>query len=544
MLLSPIVAMAQNAFNPNISANFLGAWERGTALSDDRTQTPRNGFQLQEAELQMMSDVDPYMKANVLLSISQQDNRNHTTDYGIDPEEVYLESTSLPYVTIRAGKFKMALGKHNMLHTHAFPFIDAPLIHQLVLGDEGLNETGVSAAALIPVSWFSEVTVQAFSTDNEDLYNSPNSGDVAGLAKFKNLFDLTDDLTMEIGVSGTAGQNQFSQTSTVLAGDLTFKWRPSVGGKYRALIWQTEYLNADRPGLLELALAFRKRLSVAWPRGCSINSQNDGGHKHAVNMLASLTRPVFRRKTKAAFCLDFFRLNSQAFECNMISSISKIAAKWIRPLLCNTTSASVPTLRTLTKEPTVKTKHFLFITMGSVRAGLSGKNQCRHDRSRFESDRRRGRRRQVSAESIAKGTQDPHYVEAKPSFMVRANRADLIVSIGLDFEVGWLPSVIQGARNPKIVKGQPGFLEVGPLVDPLEVPKGTVSRSEGDVHPFGNPHITTDPDRMGRVAGSLERAWRNSIRVMPAIIKKMRRPCKNGSPTKPNFGNIGLTPLK
>lgn len=106
----------------------------------------------------------------------------------------------------------------------------------------------------------------------------------------------------------------------------------------------------------------------------------------------------------------------------------------------------------------------------------------------------------VSVESIAKGTQDPHYIEAKPSFMVRANRADLIISIGLDLEIGWLPSVIQGARNPKIVKGQPGFLEVGPMVDPLEVAKTGVTRAEGDVHPFGNPHVTLDPVRAGKIA--------------------------------------------
>jgi zinc/manganese transport system substrate-binding protein len=107
----------------------------------------------------------------------------------------------------------------------------------------------------------------------------------------------------------------------------------------------------------------------------------------------------------------------------------------------------------------------------------------------------------VSVESIAKGTQDPHYVEAKPSFMLKANHADLIISIGLDLEIGWLPSVIQGARNPKIVNGKPGFLEVGPEVDPLEVPKGNISRAEGDVHPYGNPHVTLDPDRMGRIGG-------------------------------------------
>jgi hypothetical protein len=184
----------------------------------------------------------------VLLSVAQEAGK---TGYGIDPEEVFLESTSLPYVTVKAGKFKMALGKHNMLHTHAFPFIDAPLIHQIVLGDEGLNESGVSAAALLPFHWFSEVTAQAFSVTNDSLYGSNAAGDVGGLLKFKNLFDLTDDLTMEFGLSGTMGQNQFGRNSSVWAGDLTFKWRPSVGGKYRALIWSTEYLNADRMGKID-----------------------------------------------------------------------------------------------------------------------------------------------------------------------------------------------------------------------------------------------------------------------------------------------------
>ncbi len=106
----------------------------------------------------------------------------------------------------------------------------------------------------------------------------------------------------------------------------------------------------------------------------------------------------------------------------------------------------------------------------------------------------------VSVESIGKGTQDPHYIEAKPSFMVKANHADLFITVGLDLEIGWVPSIIQGARNPKIARGQKGFLELGSDVDPLEVRGGTVSRSEGDVHPFGNPHFWLDPIRVGKVS--------------------------------------------
>ncbi len=106
----------------------------------------------------------------------------------------------------------------------------------------------------------------------------------------------------------------------------------------------------------------------------------------------------------------------------------------------------------------------------------------------------------LTVESIAKGTQDPHFIEAKPSFMLKANRADLLVSVGLDLEIGWLPSVIQGARNPKITQGKKGFLEVGPLVKPLELTVGAITRAEGDVHPLGNPHVTLDPIRDGEIA--------------------------------------------
>lgn len=106
----------------------------------------------------------------------------------------------------------------------------------------------------------------------------------------------------------------------------------------------------------------------------------------------------------------------------------------------------------------------------------------------------------LKTEAFCKGSQDPHFLEPKPSFMIKANHADLIISIGLGLENAWLPSIIQGARNPKLRQGQPGFLEVGGFVTALEVPSGKVSRAEGDVHPEGNPHISLDPIRAGEIA--------------------------------------------
>lgn len=110
---------------------------------------------------------------------------------------------------------------------------------------------------------------------------------------------------------------------------------------------------------------------------------------------------------------------------------------------------------------------------------------------------------QVTVESIAKGTQDPHFIEAKPSFMIKMSRADLLVVVGLGLETGWIPSLVQGSRNPKIKPGTRGYLEVGPLVQPIEVRTDKVSRAEGDVHPEGNPHVTLDPKRAGDIALAL-----------------------------------------
>jgi zinc/manganese transport system substrate-binding protein len=105
----------------------------------------------------------------------------------------------------------------------------------------------------------------------------------------------------------------------------------------------------------------------------------------------------------------------------------------------------------------------------------------------------------VEVFAIAKGTQDPHQVEAKPSFMVKLRNADLVIAQGLELESAWIIPLIRGARNPKLLAKE-GLYELGAELDPLEVPKGDVSRAEGDVHPGGNPHFQLDPIRLGKAA--------------------------------------------
>lgn len=105
----------------------------------------------------------------------------------------------------------------------------------------------------------------------------------------------------------------------------------------------------------------------------------------------------------------------------------------------------------------------------------------------------------VDVSSIAKGTQDPHFVEAKPSYLVAVSRADLLISIGLELESGWLPLLIRGARQPKLMPGEPACLSVSEAITPIDV-RAQADRSQGDVHPLGNPHFMADPERVIAVA--------------------------------------------
>jgi zinc/manganese transport system substrate-binding protein len=106
----------------------------------------------------------------------------------------------------------------------------------------------------------------------------------------------------------------------------------------------------------------------------------------------------------------------------------------------------------------------------------------------------------ITAESIARGYQDPHFVEAKPSFLLKLRQADLLISVGLQLEIGWLPPLINQCGNPRIQVGAPGYLDASQFAEILDIPQGPVTRAEGDVHPFGNPHYWLDPANGRRIA--------------------------------------------
>lgn len=113
----------------------------------------------------------------------------------------------------------------------------------------------------------------------------------------------------------------------------------------------------------------------------------------------------------------------------------------------------------------------------------------------------------VAVTNLVRPTQDPHYVDAKPSLMLELNKADMLLVAGMDLEAGWLPPLMTGARNGAIQRGGNGYLDCSTLIPPMQV--RSPDRSQGDIHPGGNPHYWTDP--------------RNGIRMARGIAQRLAK---------------------
>lgn len=109
----------------------------------------------------------------------------------------------------------------------------------------------------------------------------------------------------------------------------------------------------------------------------------------------------------------------------------------------------------------------------------------------------------VQVDFIARGTQDAHFIDAKPSYILKLSRADLFVQIGLDLEIGWVPPLLMGARNAKIQQGEKGYVNASEGIDLLDIPPGRTDRSAGDVHAEGNPHYWLDPMNGHQIASNI-----------------------------------------
>jgi hypothetical protein len=196
---------------------------------------------LNETEISLQAVVDPYARADFFISFGRDPE---THKYGVEVEEGYLTTLSLPYqLQLKVGKFKEAVGKINPIHAHALPFIDLPNAYVNYFGEGGLNDEGISLSWLLPnKAFYQELVFQATSgfTESPSFVRSEGNR-LVYLGHLKNFFTLTDNATLELGITGISGPNDSSRVTNIAAGDLTYKWKPVQMNTYRSLTWQNEF---------------------------------------------------------------------------------------------------------------------------------------------------------------------------------------------------------------------------------------------------------------------------------------------------------------
>ena len=195
-----------------------------------------------QLEMQVTSVVDPYARANFLFSFGK-DSLNG--DFGAGLEEATLTSIDLPYQLLATvGKFKPHFTKVNTLHPHAFSFVDFPTMIERFFSDEGLFMEGVSASWLVPnpYDFYQELDVEAGRSEKNNALDQGNANRLVYIGHLRNFFELTDNATFELGISGLSGVNEQNIGATMAGVDLTYKWKPVQFNTAQSFTWQTEAL--------------------------------------------------------------------------------------------------------------------------------------------------------------------------------------------------------------------------------------------------------------------------------------------------------------
>ncbi len=222
------------SFNPDIGV--IGDFQGSYISKGDKNFD----MYLNETEISLQATVDPYARADFFLSFGRDPV---TGKYGATVEEGYLTTLSLPAkLQLKAGKFREAVGRINPTHPHALPFIDLPNAYVNLFGEEGLNDEGVSLSWLVPnKAFYQELTVQTTSGFSESPAFARSQGNhLIYLGHLKNFFTLSDNATLELGLTGISGPNDSARTTNIAAGDLTYKYKPVKLNTYHSLTWQSE----------------------------------------------------------------------------------------------------------------------------------------------------------------------------------------------------------------------------------------------------------------------------------------------------------------
>lgn len=314
-------ATAFQTLNTGINSLF---WYRQSNYDVSDSSTTRQGLDIREAEINFYSDVDPYTKLNMILSLHPEYTYNSNThkidsNYKIEPEELYAESLSfIPDFGFKLGKFKLPFGVQNTVHTHAYMLMEQPLINKYLLGEEGLNEVSAQISYLLPLSWFSSLDINYSKSPMESqAFNSQKNGEGMGLVHFKNLWDLNEDLSLELGLSYANGQNHLKSNTQLWDIDWAIKWRPSTLSKYHSLSLGGEYMRrqkAQATSSIEKGSGTQTFLRYQWVQRWQLNYRFDyfemRDSDSSINS-ESIVNGVYR---KNALALDFLASEFSQFK--------------------------------------------------------------------------------------------------------------------------------------------------------------------------------------------------------------------------------------
>ena len=250
---------ASKIFNPDMAVigNFFGAAGRNRV-------NPAPALAMQESEVSLQAIVDPYARADFFIAFGEE---------GVDLEEGFLTFPTLPGgLLMKVGKQKAAFGKVNTFHTHQVSWTDRPLVmNNLLGGEEGISDAGLSIARLIPNPWFFlEATGQVYRGDSEDVFRSSKRGDLSYVGRVRGYQDVSESTNIDVGASFMRGHNDSGVVDDVDIGrfttrlfgvDGTVRWKPLRRAIYRSFVGRTELMWSRREQPLSTENAFGYYLS-------------------------------------------------------------------------------------------------------------------------------------------------------------------------------------------------------------------------------------------------------------------------------------------
>ena len=194
---------------------------------------------LNEAEFSFQSVVDPYARADFYYSVSQDPASGEFTG---EIEEGFVTPTSLPaHLQLKSGRFKQMLGRANTVHSHALQYINTPDAIVNYFGEEGLKGDGLSLSWLLPNhAFYQELTLEATQPVASGVFRKSETNNFLYLAHLKNYWDLTDNASLELGLTGITGVNSINNRTNMAAVDFTYKWKPLRFNTYKSVTFQNE----------------------------------------------------------------------------------------------------------------------------------------------------------------------------------------------------------------------------------------------------------------------------------------------------------------